>query len=164
MCLVLFRLVRARSVLVEEWLSRVKRLCPRALLKRRSGINIGLQKMVYAGTHAFLLPTQGQGQGQGEGEEPDPDDLPLSAPSAPARVVTPVVTPVATSDDEDDFYGPDYHPDSDDVSGHLCLSRLRELIQEPLALGLAAAEEDARLQEVGSYAMLCYAMLCYDML
>ena len=51
----MIRQVRDRSVSINEWISRVKKLCPVKVLKRRSGINIGLQKMIYSGVNAFLF-------------------------------------------------------------------------------------------------------------
>ena len=57
--------------MINDWLARVKKYCPKKILKRRSGINIGLQKVIYSGVNAFLLSDDA---GEGSADEGSEDD------------------------------------------------------------------------------------------
>ena len=113
------RSVREKHDDVVEWLSTVRKNCPKKLTKRRTGINIGLQKMIYSGIEAFLLDEEEERGANEDGDE-------------------------SSSENEE----AERNGSSVIIPNHVCLPALMDLISVPDLLKIDFGEERDRLNEL----------------
>lgn len=120
----------------------MKKLCPKKILKRRSGINIGLQKMIISGVDAFVLTGEDSQPAQGTAAASCDDGTPNPQDSAPG-----------TDELSEDDYELEYD-EPEVIPSHICLPSLKELMAEADEFMVDVSDEINRLNEVSVYNVL----------